>query len=66
MQRERGFKTGKESEGASDTYILECAEKVQVRKANECERREALTYCRAEGEGQVRDSERKRRRAPTC
>jgi hypothetical protein len=65
MQRERQFKMGKESEGASNTYILESAEEVQVRKAKECERREALTFCRAEREGQVRDSEIERRRAPT-
>jgi hypothetical protein len=65
MQRGRQVKTGKESEGASNTYILESAEEVQVRKANESERREALTFCRAEGEGHVRDSERERRRAPT-
>jgi hypothetical protein len=65
MQRERQFKMGKESEGASNTYILESAEEVQVRNAKECKRRDALTFCRAEGEGEVRDSERERRRTPT-
>jgi hypothetical protein len=41
MQRERQIKTQKESEGASNTYILESAEEVQVRNTKEYKRREA-------------------------